>query len=92
MNSLQPIPHDDLLLGSLNPTVPIRDELIYEETSFRHPVFDRAALEAQPKIKAIQGQRNTWFCGAYLRNGFHEDGYSSAVDVAQDMGMVTEWA
>lgn len=90
MNSLQPdIARDDLILGSLNPTSQIRDELIFEETSFRHPVFDRAALEAQPRLQAIQGRRNTWYCGAYMRNGFHEDGYSSAVDVAQDMGMLT---
>jgi predicted NAD/FAD-binding protein len=92
MNSLQPIPQDDLLLGSLNPTRPLRDELIYEETTFRHPVFDRAALDAQPKLQEIQGQNNTWYCGAYMRNGFHEDGYSSAVDVAENMGMVPEWA
>lgn len=92
MNTLQPIPEDDLLLGSLNPSVNIKDELIYEESNFMHPVFDRAALDAQTKLKALQGQRNTWFCGAYLRNGFHEDGYSSGVDVAQDMGMVPQWA
>jgi predicted NAD/FAD-binding protein len=92
MNSLQPIPHDDLLLGSLNPSVSIRDELTYEETNFMHPVFDRAALNAQEKLKSIQGQQNTWFCGAYLSNGFHEDGYSSGVDVAEDMGMVLQWA
>lgn len=92
MNTLQPIPEDDLLLGSLNPSVNIKDELIYEESNFMHPVFDRAALDAQTKLKALQGQRNTWFCGAYLRNGFHEDGYSSGVDVAQDMGMIPQWA
>jgi predicted NAD/FAD-binding protein len=92
MNTLQPIPEDDLLLGSLNPSVNIKDELIYEESNFMHPVFDRAALDAQTKLKVLQGQRNTWFCGAYLRNGFHEDGYSSGVDVAQDMGMIPQWA
>lgn len=92
MNSLQPIPQDDLLLGSLNPTRPLRDDLIYDETTFRHPVFDRAALAAQPRLRGIQGQNSTWYCGAYMRNGFHEDGYSSAVDVAEDMGMVAAWA
>lgn len=92
MNALQSIPHDDLVLSSLNPTVDIKDELIFEETSFMHPVFDRAALHAQTRIKALQGNRNTWFCGAYLRNGFHEDGYSSGVDVAQDMGLIPQWA
>lgn len=92
MNTLQSIPHDDLVLSSLNPTVAIKDELIFEENTFMHPVFDRAALHAQTRIKALQGTRNTWFCGAYLRNGFHEDGYSSGVDVAQDMGLIPEWA
>ena len=92
MNRLQSIPHDDLLLSSLNPTSTIRDELIYEETSFMHPVFDRAALAAQSRIKALQGVNNTWFCGAYLRNGFHEDGYSSAVDVAEHMKLIPQWA
>lgn len=92
MNALQSIPHDDLLLSSLNPTSTIREELIYEETSFMHPVFDRAALNAQGRIKSLQGLNNTWFCGAYLRNGFHEDGYSSAVDVADHMKLIPQWA
>ena len=92
MNSLQPIPQDDLILNSLNPAGDIRDELIFDETSFRHPVFDRAALEAQPKLPGLQGQNNTWYCGAWTANGFHEDGYASAVRVAEDMGMVPTWA
>ena len=91
MNSLQPIPQEDLLLGSLNPSSSIKEELIYEETNFMHPVFDLAALDAQTRLKGLQGQKNTWFCGAYMRNGFHEDGYSSGVDVAEDMGMVPQW-
>ncbi|MDG1235017.1 MAG: FAD-dependent oxidoreductase [Amylibacter sp.] len=91
MNSLQPIPQEDLLLGSLNPSSSIKEELIYEETNFMHPVFDLAALDAQTRLKGLQGQKNTWFCGAYMRNGFHEDGYSSGIDVAEDMGMVPQW-
>jgi predicted NAD/FAD-binding protein len=33
----------------------------------------------------MNGSRNTWFCGAWMRNGFHEDGFASAVDVVQAM-------
>ena len=54
-----------------------------------HPVFDREALIAQEKISTIQGKNNTWYCGAWLRNGFHEDGYSSAVDILENIGMVS---
>jgi len=92
MNRLQNIPHDDLLLGTLNPSHDLRDELIYEETNFRHPVFDRAALDAQPKLADIQGRNNTWFCGAYMRHGFHEDGIFSGLEVVKHMEGVAQWA
>ena len=86
MNSLQPIPQDDLMIVTLNATRPIRDELIYDTHTFRHPVFDLDALHAQNRIRATNGSANTWFCGAWMRNGFHEDGFASAVDVVEAMG------
>ncbi len=85
MNSLQPIPHVDPLFVTLNDTGQIRDEAIFDETTFRHPVFDLGALAAQDTIRAINGQNSTWFCGAWMRNGFHEDGLASAHDVAQGL-------
>lgn len=83
MNRLQSIPEDDPLFVSLNPSQPIDERLIYDEVSFSHPVFDLAALAAQRQIAAMQGTRNTWFAGAWLRNGFHEDGFASAWRVAR---------
>lgn len=85
MNRLQNIPESDPLFVSLNPYTPVREELIYDQKTFRHPVFDGAALKAQREIKAAQGTRNTWFAGAWLRNGFHEDGFASAVHVAREI-------
>jgi uncharacterized protein len=87
MNSLQPIPQDDLMLVTLNATRPIRDELIYDSNTFRHPVYDLAAFRAQDAIRGFNGANNTWFCGAWMRNGFHEDGFASAVDVVQAMAV-----
>jgi uncharacterized protein len=85
MNSLQPIPQDDPLFVTLNTTRPIRDALIHDVTTFHHPVFDVAAFAAQDRIRVMNGTRNTWFCGAWMRNGFHEDGFASAVDVVEAM-------
>ena len=82
MNSLQPIPKDDPHFVTLNTTRPIKQELIYDQTTFRHPVYDLAALQAQQSIAAQNGTHHTWFCGAWMRNGFHEDGLSSGLDVA----------
>ncbi len=83
MNRLQDIPEEDPLFVTLNPPQALREDLVQDETVFRHPVFDRAALTAQEAIRAMQGARNTWFAGAWLRHGFHEDGCASAARVAR---------
>jgi predicted NAD/FAD-binding protein len=51
------------------------------EYHYSHPVFDGAAIEAQRRLPEIQGRSHLWFCGAWARYGFHEDGLSSALDV-----------
>ena len=83
MNSLQPIPKDDPLFVTLNPNRPIREELIHAVKTFHQPVYDQAALDAQAALRAMNGRSGTWFCGAWMRNGFHEDGFASAADVAE---------
>ncbi len=83
MNSLQPIPKDDPLFVTLNTTRTIREDLIHDVTTFRHPVYDVAALRGQAAVRAMNGANRTWFCGAWMRNGFHEDGFASAVDVVE---------
>lgn len=82
MNCLQPIPESDPMFVTLNATQPIDERLIYDETTFRHPVYDLEAFAAQDTIRAINGTNRTWFCGAWMKNGFHEDGIASAADVA----------
>lgn len=83
MNQLQPIPRNDPMYVTLNSTRPIDPDLIYDEVTLRHPVYDLAALAAQRQVAAQNGTRHTWFCGAWMRNGFHEDGLASALEVAE---------
>lgn len=82
MNSLQSIPEGDPLFVTLNTKRTIREELIYDRVTLRHPVYDLAAWDAQGKVHAMNGAQHTWFCGAWLRNGFHEDGLATANEVA----------
>lgn len=81
MNSLQPIPESDPHFVTLNTKRTIREDLIYDQVTLRHPVYDLGALAAQEKVRQMNGKNRTWFCGAWMRNGFHEDGLFSAVDV-----------
>ena len=83
MNSLQPIPMDDPLFVTLNASTPVRDELIHDTYTFDHPMFDRAALQAQKTLRGLNGTACTWFAGAWMKNGFHEDGFASAAEAAQ---------
>ncbi|MEM1374582.1 MAG: FAD-dependent oxidoreductase [Pseudomonadota bacterium] len=83
INRLQNIPGPEQFFVTLNSQKPIRDELIHDTYTFRHPVFDAAAHQAQRDIAAFNGTRGTWFCGAWMKNGFHEDGIASAVDVVR---------
>ncbi|MCW1931349.1 NAD(P)/FAD-dependent oxidoreductase [Pararhodobacter zhoushanensis] len=92
MNALQPIPAEDEMFVTLNSNRPIRDELTYDSHTFRHPVYDRAAFAAQDVLRVLNGHHNTWFCGAWMKNGFHEDGFASAVDVVTKLGATRERA
>jgi predicted NAD/FAD-binding protein len=91
MNRLQGIDESMPLFVSLNPGREIDQKLIFDEYEFDHPVFDKAVLDAQAKVQALQGIRNTWFCGAHLGHGFHEDGLASAVAVARLLGSDIPW-
>ncbi len=91
MNQLQGIDNQYPLFVSLNPKCAIDEKLVFDTAEFEHPVFDSAAIAAQADVMALQGQRNTWFCGAHLRYGFHEDGLASAVHVARLLGSPIPW-
>ena len=55
--------------------------------SFSHPVFNANALAAQRRWGEINGQRRTWFAGAYWGNGFHEDGVNSALAITEKFNL-----
>jgi predicted NAD/FAD-binding protein len=55
---------------------------VLREFSYSHPLFDQAAIDAQKKLPSLQGDRHTWFAGAWTGHGFHEDGLSSGLAAA----------
>lgn len=92
MNNLQNLDKDHPIIVTLNPGRRPQENTIIDEHTFKHPIFDLPAVRAQNKMDIIQGKRNIWFCGAYQRYGFHEDGLLSAVNVAQKLGAKIPWA
>lgn len=85
LNKLQPLPYSQAVVVSLNPTQPIDPAKVIRRFDYAHPVFDLAAIEAQQHMHRIQGQQNTWYAGAWLGYGFHEDGLKSGLSVAREL-------
>lgn len=83
MNRLQPLPFEQPVVVSLNPTREPAAGSVLGDYAYAHPVFDLAAIRAQQQLPQIQGQRHSWFCGAWTGYGFHEDGLKSGLAVAQ---------
>ena len=74
INRLQPLPWAQPVVVSLNPLRSIAQQYVLGEYAYSHPVFDTAAIKAQRQIPWLQGQQNTYYCGAWMGYGFHEDG------------------
>ncbi|MBA3540872.1 MAG: hypothetical protein H0T79_14765, partial [Deltaproteobacteria bacterium] len=79
MTRLQALP-DLPYLVTLNPRT--RPEGVLHETAFEHPQFDRAALAAQARLGGLSLQHRTYFAGAHLGYGFHEDGMRAGLAAA----------
>ena len=85
MNNLQPLKTSQPLIVTLNPGREPDPELTHEKHTFEHPVFSPEAIRAQNRIDEVQGKDRIWYCGAWLRFGFHEDGLLSAIRVAEKL-------
>ncbi|MEM7692581.1 MAG: FAD-dependent oxidoreductase [Pseudomonadota bacterium] len=85
MNILQGLTAPETFCVTLNDTESINPHRILGRFTYDHPVFSLQGMEAQGRWGEINGVDNTWYCGAYWHNGFHEDGVVSALRVANTL-------
>jgi predicted NAD/FAD-binding protein len=91
MNSLQQLATNKQYFVSLNPTREPAKDLHIAEFEYHHPVFGHDSITGQQLVQEIQGKQHTWYCGAWLGYGFHEDGLKSGIDVAKKLGAKIPW-
>ena len=91
INRLQPLPFKRPVMVTMNPGSMPSPQSTLGEFRYAHPIFDRAATAAQAALAQIQGVNRTWFCGAWTRYGFHEDGLMSALTIANQFGIRAPW-
>ena len=86
MNILQSLKSDRTFCVSLNSGDLIAQSKVIKHLNYEHPLFTLSSINAQGRKHEVSGKNNTYYCGAYWRNGFHEDGVISALDVCKDFG------
>tara|TARA_A100001015_G_C15043666_1_gene741723 strand:- start:2055 stop:3332 length:1278 start_codon:yes stop_codon:yes gene_type:complete len=89
MNRLQKLPSKVPYLVTLNTKIDIDPAKIIREINYTHPIFSAKSLASQSSLSSLNGKHQTYFCGSYFKNGFHEDAVSSGVEVAKLLGI--EW-
>ncbi len=87
MNILQGLKAPETFLVTLNPHHEIDLEHVIRKITYHHPLFTLEGMQAQKHLGEINGRNRIWFCGAWHRNGFHEDGVWSALQTCRQLGV-----
>ena len=93
MNILQHIPTEEYgdILVTMNPPHVPSAEVTQAVLSYKHPIYNAAAVRSQSRLAEIQGTRGLWYAGAWTGYGFHEDGFKSGIDVGRKLGGQVPW-
>ncbi|KJV10200.1 hypothetical protein VZ95_06530 [Elstera litoralis] len=91
MNKLQPLATNADVFVTLNPLVEPDPSLTHARLLYDHPIFDRAAVEAQSRLSQLQGYRGISYAGAWMGYGFHEDGLRSGLQAGLGLGGQVPW-
>ena len=79
MNILQKIESRHTFCVTLNRPDAMDPAKVLRRLTYQHPVYTPEGIAAQSQQSLVNGTRRTYFCGAYWRHGFHEDGVVSAL-------------
>ena len=94
MNRLQSVSDKQDYFVSLNADAEIDQTRVLRRIQYEHPLFNCAATAAQkelPALNQLASSQTTFYAGAWFKYGFHEDGFTSALDCARAITGENPW-
>ena len=94
MNKLQNVSDKVNYFVSINGEDEVKPDSIIKQVPFEHPLFDKAAVNAQPKLHELNrrsANQKVYFCGSYFKYGFHEDALNSAITLCETLVIRPLW-
>ncbi|MBL6763626.1 MAG: FAD-dependent oxidoreductase [Verrucomicrobiae bacterium] len=94
MNRLQGVSDKQDYFVSINGENEIPKEHVVKSIDYEHPLFDLETIRAQERLQELnhrEGDRRVFFCGAWFRYGFHEDGFASAIACSRALSDDVNW-
>jgi len=93
MNRLQGVSDRENYFVSINGEDSVNPERVLKRISYEHPLFSRGAIRAQERLPELNTRRGgVYFCGSYFRYGFHEDAFTSALELCRVITGERLWA
>ncbi len=89
IRNLKNIPDNCRYISSQHPNFPIDEDLIEYKRVFRTPIFNKESVATIKDLPTLNGKENTYYCGSHFGYGLHEDAVTSAIKVANHLGV--EW-
>ena len=85
MNSLQGISDKTNYFVSINDPNKVNPQKIIRKIDYEHPIFSVNAMKAQEKLSTLNQGKEIYFCGSYFKYGFHEDAFTSGLNLARTL-------
>jgi len=84
INRLQGIDTPRNYFVSINGEQQLQPDSIVQRIHYEHPLFSDGAIRAQSQLPQLNQRHNgVYLCGSYFRYGFHEDAFSSALQLSR---------
>jgi predicted NAD/FAD-binding protein len=91
MNILQSVSQKKNYFVSINDPGKVDPSKLIRKIEYDHPIFTPATANAQKELPQLNQNETTYFCGSYFRFGFHEDAFTSAVNLCERLLERNPW-